>query len=183
METKYTTTKSTVECYKIRGEKGLWADITVDANGKTGRLQIASDFGSWQYYWGACSSNFKDFLIGLNIDYVASKFGESKWFDLDKTILSLKNQINEYTKYDPIDELKNELLSELKILEDETSCKEEFIQKMWDSPKIMQMSDQTPDLATSISPSFQNFWNTIWQEFKIVLEVEKGFTNLKTNTK
>ena len=82
MDTKFTTTRSTVECYKIRSDRGLWADITIDANGKAGRVQIASDYGSWENYWGACGSEFKEFLCGLDIDYAAGKFGESKWFDL-----------------------------------------------------------------------------------------------------
>jgi hypothetical protein len=173
MERVFTTTKSTVECYKIRDQKGLWADITIDANGKTGRLQIASDYGSWQHYWGSCGTTFKEFLISLGIDYVAHKFGEGNWFDLDKTIASLKNQIDEYTQYDTIDDLKNELLAELKILEEEVSCKDEFIHKMWDSPKLLEMSDQCPNLVTSISPQFKKFWDTLWQEFKRVLDAEK----------
>jgi hypothetical protein len=172
MDTNFTTTKSTVECYKMRSTKSsAWADITIDANGNTGRLQIASDYGSWQYYWGACGLSFKDFLISLNLHYVADKFGEGNWFDLDKTISNLKSNINEFTQYDTIDDLKNELLEELKNLEESTG-KDEFIHKMWDSPKIMDMADGTPDLATSISPQFQNFWNNIWQDFKEVLKAE-----------
>ena len=42
---------------------------------------------------GACGSSFKKFLVGLSIDYAAGKFGESKWFDLDSTIKTLKDRI------------------------------------------------------------------------------------------
>ena len=172
MNKNFKTTKSTVECYKIRGTKsGVWADITIDANEKAGRLQIASDYGSWQYYWGSCGLNFKDFLISLNIDYVANKFGEGNWFDLDKTISNLESNIKEFTQYDTIQDLKNELLEELKNLE-ESSGKDEFVHKMWNSPKIMDMADGTPNLETSISPQFQNFWKILWQVFKEELKAE-----------
>ena len=49
-----TVTKSTVEVYKIRSNEFAWADITIDASGNKGRISIASDYGSWQNYWGAC---------------------------------------------------------------------------------------------------------------------------------
>ena len=165
MNTELTLTKSTVECYKIRSSKNSnWADITIDSNGSTGRIQIASDYGDWQRYWGACGSSFKEFLTKLNIEYAADKFGADNYFDLDKTINSLKSQIEEFCESESAD-IKQELLNELKILEKESSCKEEFVHKMWDSPKLLEMTDNSPDLCMSITPLFKRFWDEMWPTF------------------
>lgn len=161
-EDKYTIKKTNVECYKLRFKAGFaWADITIDAADRTGRIQIASDYGSWEYYWGACGIEFKEFLVGLNISYAAGKFGEDKWFDQIKTIEALKIRIKEYTIEK---EELYELNLELSNLED-SSCKEEFTAKMWLSDKIMEMEDHCPDMINDISPSFKDFWNKIWLLF------------------
>lgn len=163
METvKFTITKTQIECYKIRSGKGAWADITIDAQGNTGRIQIASDYGSWQYYWGACGERFKRFLADLDIYYAAGKFGEGNWFDLDKTIENLKSRIKEYSADYP--EKKAELKSELKELKD-SSCKEEFVAKMWQSPEILEMEGHNPEMITDVSPSFKKFWEVLWPVF------------------
>ena len=157
----YTITKCTVECYKIRKSTGLWADINIDEEENTGRIQIASDYGSWQYYWGPCGKSFKKFLIGLDIGYASGKFGESDWFDLDATIKYLKNRIDEYG-FD--DDEKESVLNELNELTD-VSCKEEFVHIVSNCDLIMNMEDGMPNMCKNISPTFKNFWETIWQVF------------------
>ena len=73
---KYTVTKSTCEVYKLRHECGMyWADITLDCASKSGRIQIASDYGSWQNFWSCCGCSFKEFLTRLDMQYTAGKFG------------------------------------------------------------------------------------------------------------
>ena len=154
-----TVTKSTVEVYKIRSNEFAWADITIDASGNKGRISIASDYGSWQNYWGACGESFKQFLQGLNIDYAANKFGADRWFDLNGTIKYLEERIEDYATGDD-----NEgLLNELKDLKD-TSGKEEFIHVIQNCDSIMEMEDHMPDLNYSIEPSFKRFWNELWPE-------------------
>ncbi len=72
---KYKITKSTCEVYKLRHECGMyWADITLDCGEKSGRIQIASDYGTWQNYWGCCGCSFKEFLTRLDVEYTAGKF-------------------------------------------------------------------------------------------------------------
>lgn len=140
--------------------------ILPDASGETGRIQIASDFGSWQYYWGSCGMPFKEFLICLNIGYAANKFGEDKWFNLSNTIECLKQQIDEFTLYDTdADEHKKELLAELTLLTEETSTRGEFERLMWKSPKLLDMCDNIPPICTAISPAFRKFWETLWKAF------------------
>ncbi|WP_405329522.1 hypothetical protein [Leeuwenhoekiella sp. LLG6367-2.1] len=159
---KTTISKKTIELYKIRGEHGIYADISIDDSGNNaGRIQIASDYGSWENYWGACATSFKQFLIGLDIHYTAGKFGADRWFDLDATIESLKDQIKDYTR----DKLElRELNSELSSLKN-CSCKEEFIAVMQGCESLMDMTNHCPDLCTDISPAFKSFWLNLWPAF------------------
>ena len=76
---KYSINKTQCEVYKLRHECGMyWADITVDSGEKSGRIQIASDYGSWQNYWSCCGCSFKEFLTKLDMQYTAGKFGAER---------------------------------------------------------------------------------------------------------
>lgn len=173
---KFTTTKTTVECYKIRGSRGLWADITIDVNNEGGRIQIASDFGDWQNYWGSCGEQFKDFLIDLNIEYASGKFGADKWFDLEKTISCMARIISDCADNK---EQKAELFNELKELKD-CSGKEEFISVVQNCDKIMELNNYCPDMCYSIDPRFQRFWNELWPQFVNTLKEEVKYEKLGT---
>jgi hypothetical protein len=166
----YTIEKTLVECYKLRSTTGsYWADITIDSIGTKGRIQIASDFGSYQNYWGACGCSFKEFLQRLNIEYAADKFGEDKWFDLDATIKLLRERIlDEFHHEDD----KDEVLSELKELES-CSNKEEFCDQIRNCKNIWQMEDGMPSLCYAITPQFKRFWDEIWPVFIDHLKKEK----------
>lgn len=176
MDKKFTIKKETVECYKIRGVGNTfdWADITIDARQNTGRIQIASDNGSFQYYWGACGEPFKEFLIGLGKDYAAGKFGESKWFDHDGTIELIKQNIATRAKNE---EHKDVLLEELKELEG-CDSRESFCFLMHNSTELMKMYDDFPDILEKISPGFEYFWNNIWPVFIEELKKELAVVNL-----
>ena len=125
MTPNYTITKSNIELYKFRKENGdEWADITIDENGTTGRISIASNWGSWQNYWDFCGRSFKEFLTKLNCEYdceyVANKFGVGRCFDLEKTINFYKNNIIEARRIDRIDENKaRTLFDSIKSIHDD----------------------------------------------------------------
>ncbi|NKI28242.1 hypothetical protein HCG49_16940 [Arenibacter sp. 6A1] len=161
MSLEYRITKTQIECIEIIGKHYSFAKFYLDYSENQGRLSISSDYGSWSFYWGACGIPFKEFLIGLDKHYVAGKFGEDKYFDLEKTISSLKDRINEYAtdSYE-----KKELKRELKTLKN-SSNKEEFIRKMWNCDEILEMENNCPDLVETISPSFDNFWSKFWPIF------------------
>jgi hypothetical protein len=166
MEKQFTITKSTVECYKIRHESAMyWADITIDANGTTGRIQIASDYGSWQNYWGACGKSFKEFLCGLDKHYVAGKFGAGQWFDLEKTIRHFKRNILEYRRGEELSaEKARQIWDELKQNFD--SNLSGFLQQLENNCEYtMNHFDWSPDLIYGIDPSFEKFWNELWPVF------------------
>ena len=168
METNYTITKSQVENIKLKFQNGMFANITLDYLGSQGRISIASDFGTWSNYWGACGEDFKKFLIGLDMYYFAGKVNEDRFFDHENTIKYLKQSIkenanNKYHKKEMLDQL-----AELKECEDEQS----FVQKMYECDDIMNLEDGCPDMIRTISPSFKNFWERIWSVFVLELKRE-----------
>lgn len=163
-------TKKQIESYQIRFEDSFyWADINIDCDENSGRIQIASDFGDWQYYFGSCGKSFKNFLIGLDIDYLARKFGVDSVLDMDATVFNLRNKIVKYTQYEN-KESKTDLLEELQNLHD-SSSESEFMCKLWNSDEILKMEYNSPDVVRTIDPTFKRFWNNIWNPF--VLELEK----------
>lgn len=165
-EGTFSIKKSTVECYKIRHSSGMyWADITIDSKENTGRISIASDYGSWQNYWNACGEPFKKFLIGLNMDYVAGKFGCSKWFNSKKTIEEFRASIIEnIDNGDLSKEDGKEAFEELQLLE-ATTNHDEFYRILEDCNHIMKLYDYMPSFVYEIEPLFKNFWELIWPEF------------------
>lgn len=173
--TEYSLTKSAVECYKIRHPSGMyWADITIDSKGNAGRIQIASDYGDYQSYWGACGVPFKEFLAKIGIDYAAKKFGANDWFDHEGTLTSYRNDVLNYRRHERITkEEAREMWDEIKALYD-CSGKEEFVAEMYQKDALMDFYDHCPDLKKDITPQFKTFWHTCWQvllsEFKKELE-------------
>jgi len=171
--TEYRISKSTIEAFKIRSNEMYWADINIDANGTQGRIQIASDFGNWQNFWGACGTSFYEFLAKLNIDYFAGKVGANKWFDLDKTIKYLEERIEDCAEDKSHKKTLLKELSELKNISGEG----EFIYQVQKCEEIMIMENYTPDMTYSIEPGFKRFWNEIWPVF--INEISKVETDKK----
>jgi hypothetical protein len=172
---EYTITKSTVECYKIRHPSGMyWADITIDTvpGSRQGRIQIASDYGSYQCFWGACGPTFKDFLAHINIDYAASNFGATGWFDLNETIKGIRHLALEQKAFIEKDEYKL-IQSEIKDLSDYVH-EHEFINEYWNKKNLIKLYDGSyPDIVKGITPQFKKFWDTCWKVLLNEFEKEK----------
>jgi len=166
MTKTFTIEKKQIESYKIRNTDGgfAWADITIDDSGgkNAGRIQIASDYGQWQNYWGACGTPFKKFLGQLDIHYAAGKFGTGNHFDHDATIKNLENRVDEYSEDYP--ELKSVLLEELDVLRDAYNMNE-FEAQMWNCDNILSMEGHQPDIIKCVEPGFRRFWEEIWPSF------------------
>jgi len=166
--------KTTVECYKIRHESGnYWADITIDVTSdRSGRISISSDYGNYANYWGACGSGLKQFLIDLNLEYAADKFGADRWFDLDCTLKGYKQRVLEYRRDETLTaDLAREIWDEINELED-CSNKSEFEARMWNQSKLMRMYDHCPDIDYGITPQFNKFWKTVWPIFTDAIRAE-----------
>ncbi len=169
-----TIEKSTVECYKIRGLSGSgWADITIDANGEKGRIQIASDYGSYQHFWSSCGCGFKQFLTQLNLDYVADKFRADDYFDAKKTVRNYKETLIEARKFGDMEKSRARIIfDEIKSLE-EFYSKDSFIAQInYECPHILAYYDNTPELCESVHPRFIRFWNDCWLPLMEVFKQE-----------
>lgn len=180
MEQNYTITKSNVECYKLRHQSGIyWADITIDSRETTGRIQIASDFGSWQNYWGACGKSFKEFLTTLDMHYFAGKVGATGWFDLNKTIVQYKEYVLSERRKEFIEaDSARKMFDEIKSLFEITTS--EFYNHMSNEcPILMEHFDYCPDTVTDVTPEFRKFWEMVWGVFVNVLKEEMSVSSKK----
>ena len=175
----FTIEKTTVECYKLRN-RSTWADITIDAKEETGRIQIASDYGHWQFYWGSCGLPFKKFLISLDRHYVAGKFGAGKWFDPVKTIAEYKEVVKANIDDGYLNKLDGEeAIGEIDQLLDYTD-RSEFCRVLEDCSQIMKIYDHCPALIYGIDPQFENFWSKIWPVFVDQIKKECITNNQKS---
>ncbi|UYZ60166.1 hypothetical protein [Hymenobacter latericus] len=174
---EFSVSKSTVECYKIRHKSGFyWADITIDANPHGGRIQIASDYGTWQNYWGATGGDFKEFLAKLNHDYAASKFGVERWLDVKATVTMYKRRLFEWRRakeitadkardiYNELEEVRHENHKTFESAVLNTDNLYDFLTDIYD----------VPDVCYEPDPHFKKFWEETWPillaEFKRELE-------------
>lgn len=165
---EYTITKTNVECFKLRHPSGMyWADITLDYEGKSGRIQIASDFGSWQNYWSAAGPDFKTFLTKISIDYAATKFGAGSHFDLEVNTDKLLSEIEHLKKESHIDrKTYNACKKELEYLKNECCNEHHFYSELSRQGNIMNLIDPADwDFKNSIEPGFKRFWNECWPVF------------------
>lgn len=165
---KFRIDKSQCELYKIRYETSMyWADITIDHNGSTGRIQIASDYGSWQNYWGACGCEFKKFLTQLDIHYTAGKFGAGNWFDLHATIKEMKRMINDLLQDGTLSKEKaKELLKEVESLSDCSNEHEYYDMVYHQCDKLYSFFDAADfPCVKDVTPQFKRFWNEAWAVF------------------
>lgn len=170
---EFSLSKTTVECYKIRHKTGMyWADITVDAQEKGGRIQIASDYGDWQNYWPVPGSEFKLFLMGLDMDYLSGKLGAHKHFDHQATIKAFKIAICEYRRNDNIRaDRAREIFDQIKALED-SPYRDEFMIDITGMGRLMEFFDWSPDFHYTHAPGFKQFWKYVWPVFVAELKAE-----------
>jgi hypothetical protein len=165
----FSINKTTVECYKIRHSSGMyWADITIDAAPGKGRIMIASDYGDYQYFWGACGEDFKAFLAKLDIYYTAGKFGCNQWFDVDASVAAIKKYVRECRLSK--EEMKV-IGPQIQELEDYIH-EQEFISEFYARKELSRLFEY-PEIIKDITPQFKKFWQHVWPVLLGELEKEK----------
>jgi hypothetical protein len=166
--------KATAEVYHLReaGTHKTWADIYIhETSEKSGALLIRSDFGSWDYYWGACGHGFKKFLIGLNDSYFSEKlmYGRSYEFYPDVWFKELRQHLDEL-QLDPeeygecIDELEKTDEQGFRTIEAVTS----YIYNNCDT--LYSAVEDWPD--SEHLPLRLTHFLEIWHEFQQLLKEE-----------
>lgn len=156
-----------VEKYTIRHSTGkYWADIVLDCRENSGRIQVASDFGDWQCFFGACGEDFKKFLIGLDLHYLAGKTGNDQCFDLKNTLVAYRRDIDSDLKEGAIDaDFAACLRDQVESLETVFDENEFFLKFRGDCTDLLAYYDCFPTIERSISPQFKTFWTNIWSVF------------------
>lgn len=184
-------TKTTdAEHYIVR--KNLeWASIVVrcwqaEEYGKTrhcGEILIHSSYGSWANSWGYCGSQFKQFLIGLNFDYIFTKFmgHEFKVFDGELSVRRLRDRLIESRKEGGVtkDEAR-ECWDEIEGRESELESSErEFVDAVYaivhrvDSGRVQRIFCEPWELIRKTADQQAvGFWRDIWPEFAAALKAE-----------
>ncbi len=177
MSNSITVERTKIECIKISFKDGDYAHFTLDYGDGLGRLSIASSYGNWSYYWGACGESFKRFVSGLGKDYVAGKFGESRYFDKDASIKELKGYIKEYTsEYEDKLEALNYELTELEDCDSSDSFGRLFF-ALTHMPRVCDY----PPMNYDISPNFNKFWSKVWPEFLTELKKDINIGEITVN--
>lgn len=151
-----------IELYKLT-DSGNWADFMFSEKYQSGRLTIASSFGTWSYYWPSCGKDFKGFLAEADIYYVAGKFNCADEFDFDKTIKHFTQNIEAI--FEDNSAKKASLLADLKELSD-CANRSEFYIKLGEY-SILNNIVEYYELHTQncISKNFEEFWRVFWQPF------------------
>lgn len=159
--------------YSIRNSDGNWANVTIDVPRQGALiLSILSSYGSYQYFWQSTGEDARKFLLSLDIDYLANKFGMNQWFDLDSTVSGLLDQAREYAEdSDEGEEGFERMEAEIMTLEDYTD-RQSFELKAYDSDLLRKLWDTGPNIYTDIDPAFRKFWDTLWVKFQEQLKYE-----------
>lgn len=195
--------KTTRECYEVRvGERGRcgseWANIILQcwANNPSpeniargvstsygGEIQINSSFGAWAYSWNACGSPFKQFLIGLNFDYIFTKFMGSSLdvFDGEASVKEVYKEIIERRRTNQINRKEARAVWSEVIFGINGSEVHSYGESMQEIARSMEerhpMHDYFADpmdwpRCTRYDYQAKGFWDKLWPEFTEALWLE-----------
>lgn len=158
-----------IELFKLTNARD-WADIMISEQYQSGRITIASSFGTWSHYWGSCGEDFKTFLADMDIHYAATKFKCANEFDIDKTIKHFADNIESI--FDDRPQKKDAILADLKELSDCNDSAQFWIimgqyRRVLDVAEYYELSTQY-----SISKEFAEFWKVFWIPF--FAEIKNG---------
>jgi len=168
-----------------------WASIVVrcweaEEYGKTrhcGEILIHSSYGSWANSWGHCGSQFKQFLVGLDFDYLFIKFmgHRFKVFDGELSVRRLRDRLIEARKEGGVTrEEARECWDDIEDRESELESSErEFVDAVYaivhrvDSGRVQRIFCEPWDLIRkSADTRAVGFWSELWPEFKAALQAE-----------
>jgi hypothetical protein len=172
-----------------------WAEPTQDGEMRhRGELLINSTFGSWSNYWSAPGVPFKQFLAGVEFDYLMSKLmgreleehdGYSTFNHLKARILLMrrKGQIDKEAAswiWREVDERHESLEGDVERFVDACESILEEAKCLWSTKHTHYVMDELSELfdepwlhtKTRVNPTARGFWRDIWGEFVKVIEDE-----------
>jgi len=195
-------TKTTgADVYSVRNA-GEWATIVVrewserredGTEWPRGEILINSTFGSWSQYWNAPGVRFRQFLVGLDFDYVFDRFmGRAlHQFDGDKSVEGLKRDALKLRRkrwlsrkaarlvFDEIDE--NISTESVEGFINGCAAVEQECGALWNENKVRpselddirsMLSEPWCRTETRYNPAALGFWRDLWPEFVAALRAE-----------
>ena len=188
--------------YQLRYEGGPWADIFLEDwdLGKSGKVLINSDWGTWESSWGAMGDDIRDFLLRIDKGYTMKNLahggvnGHQRYFDEEATIKEIKKgilatRVTDHKRKEAL--VGNDSYHWPSWSKDEARDAWYDIDELfgWDidsansyfhavnscRPKWAELwSDPPcPPCVTGYHPRFVNFMDNIWPEFLDVIRKEK----------
>lgn len=158
-----------IERYEVRSDRQThegWAILHIDS---AGFLGIVSDYGNYAYHWSSFGTEFKQFLSGLDWEYLYRKIThQQRVYDGRATLESIQRELKErLTSGDLSDEQfedETELLRGMEIEDSECGfrdwCRETKLAEPWH----LDLAQYRPDLQCQI------FCQKIWPKFIALLK-------------
>lgn len=144
-----------------------------------GTLSIQSSYGTWAYSWYATGSTFKQFLIGLNQDYLFNKLTHRNEFNYEKTLDIIEldihqcfkaSQINKEGKKNALEQLKEWRKESFRTADEFYHASNEYLQtnyildsKIYESFRDLPFSK---DFPRAIYHFHERFWNAFIEQLK-----------------
>jgi len=186
MERPLTFRHQMIEQYDVR-VNGEYAIICIDPRGI---LLVESSYGSFNYWWGAAGSDFKQFLTELNPDYFFGKVRQGQqdhYFDRDETEKRIKERILEERRNKDISkdfarECWNDLHEDIREFygDDKGTCNL-FVSDLMDTYSLSKLFDDydSVPIVTGFPRECHHFWENVWCPFIEMLKDEIRCRNIK----
>jgi hypothetical protein len=114
--------------------------ILDDLGGGKGSIIVSNGYNAYEYFWGAMGGSLKDFLLGINGDYFATKLighRDEHEFDIKGSVKNVRAHLREVLPWYNYMSAQKELRSELKMLE-YCCTDQDFVREMGELPnKLM----------------------------------------------
>lgn len=147
-----------------------------------GEIMIHSSFGNWGHTWTACAEPFKAFLLGVEFDYMFTKFmgNDLRRFDGARSFNEVQRKVIDERRQGTLnhDEARN-LWNDLDLHRDRAeSSLPDFVGAMYDASrghprKVTEMLSEPWEMAaTKYDAQAEGFWRELWPEFTAALRAE-----------
>jgi len=173
-------TKTMTETYTLRGKKCLWAKINLDCGEKSVNVMISSDYGEFNYYWGATGLNPKKFLCDIDMHYAMKKLmgGTHEMYepDFEARKIRINEMIIEYRFDGSIskEEARNAWDKAKEIFEYCQNSNDKYYEKFYTSDEFKDIfydCESIPE-CTKLKPKVTQVWNDLWKPFVEYLKTE-----------
>lgn len=164
-----------IRCYKIPSdEHGSWAKIIID---DSGYFSTVSDYGNYAFQWTHFGegTDFRDFLMGLNADYLMSKLhlGRPMEFDDEDLRKWCQGRIKKYRREKLLSsEDAHELWDSLDTLTTELEFMD-FFREAWKVSDEL-FYDYWEKGSHRYPYDLQGFANKLWPRFTAMLKDERA---------